>query len=126
MDAISCTLNSFNNILICIELEMEIICISEIISTIGIFLEMNDFVTLSETNRSFNKIINHDIKLTKMVNLQFLRNVDIYEFINYHHFRKINMSNTMITDDFPGELLMNCHELILHHCHNITDNFINK
>lgn len=102
---------------------MSIFLIPEIVHIIGKHLKLEELILLGNSNTYIYNNINKIISFDKLVNLQNLSKSVIYNILNNRNIFKLNMSNTMITDNFTGNI-SNCTELVLKNCFNLSDKFI--
>lgn len=97
----------------------------DIVSNLYRFLDLDDTRSFGRTNTACHQLFLKHINYDRVVKLNYL-SPNIIEFVlQRHKFCKLDLSNTMITDEFPSHLLT-CHTIILHHCYNITDAFITQ
>lgn len=86
-------------------------------------LSVKEIVQWGSINKAWKEIIANIIWPTVLFNYKIM-NVDILQdVLNRHKFRKVNLSDTMITDDFRI-LLSHCFEVNIKNCFNLTDKFI--
>ena len=97
----------------------------DIVSNLYRFLNLDDTRSFGRTNTAHHQLFLKHINYDRVVKLNYL-SPSIIEFVlRRYQFCKLDLSNTMITDEFPSHLLT-CHTIILHHCYNITDAFIKQ
>uniref|UniRef100_A0A6C0CAB8 F-box domain-containing protein n=1 Tax=viral metagenome TaxID=1070528 RepID=A0A6C0CAB8_9ZZZZ len=97
----------------------------DITSHILNFLNLDDVRSFALTRTECYKIFAYHIAFDRLVRLNHLRCPIIERVLSDWKFCKLDLSNTMISDQFPIQLLK-CNTLILHHCYLITDAFIKK
>lgn len=95
---------------------------SDIVTQICKHLNMADVASVALINMTLSRIITGTISL-KTVNLNYLSNRNLHYILNSHTLQKIDMSNTMISDTFAGNI-QHCNTVIVKHCYNLTDKFI--
>jgi len=95
---------------------------SDIVTQICKHLNMADVASVALINMTLSRIITGTISL-KTVNLNYLSIRNLHYILNSHNLQKIDMSNTMITDTFAGNI-QHCNTVIVKHCYNLTDKFI--
>jgi len=100
---------------------MSILLIPEIVQGIGNHMNINQMLILGNVNNYLHSIVKK-INFSNEVDFSLLSDEIILDILHSYYFTKINLSNTMITDDF-GDNLGYCTELILKNCFNITDDF---
>lgn len=101
---------------------MSILHYGEIFISIAHNLDFNLLLSMMTIDKKLYNIIKY-IPNFGSINLSLMHENYINKFLSMYKFRKMDLSNTMITDDFAPKL-SNCYELILKNCFNITDDFI--
>uniref|UniRef100_A0A6C0CCF3 F-box domain-containing protein n=1 Tax=viral metagenome TaxID=1070528 RepID=A0A6C0CCF3_9ZZZZ len=101
---------------------MSIFSIPEIIIQICKYLDGKELFSICQTNNLLHKMI-HNMSYPSIIDLRYLSCHNLYYILNSKTLCKVDMSNTMITDDFIGNISY-CDTLILQHCYNLTDRFI--
>lgn len=103
---------------------MSALYIQDILTKIKSFLTLKDFLLLGSIDKSINTTAINIIAYTQLIKLNYSDTI-IQKMLQGWKLRVLDLSNTMITDDFSAEII-HCHKLVVHHCYNITDKFIDK
>lgn len=102
---------------------MEIIP-NDIIKYIGdAYLDLVDIVHWQNVNKTWQKLLSNIVWSAIPYEIKIMDTEILRGILTCHKFRKVNLSDTMITDDF-GELLKDCYEVIVMNCFNLTDQFV--
>lgn len=87
-------------------------------------LTVKEIVQWGSINKKWKEIITNIIWPTVVFNFKIMDNNILWNVLTRHKFRKVDLSNTMITDNF-GILLSHCFEVTIKNCFNLTDIFVN-
>jgi hypothetical protein len=103
---------------------MSALYIQDILATIKSFVTLKEFLSLGALNKGINQVAVNVIAYTQQIKLNYSDTI-IQKMLQGWKLRILDLSNTMITDDFNGQMV-HCRRLVAHHCYNITDKFIDK
>lgn len=103
---------------------MSALYVPDILFTIKQFLPFDDFKFIGLVNKSTNHAFQIVVESTVEAKIQ-KSCFSIEKILCSWKLQKIDVSNTMICDNFAGNLT-HCREFIAHNCYRITDAFIDK
>ena len=96
----------------------------DIITYIGdTYLNLKDIVHWQSTNKKWQQLLSNIIWPTIIFNIKIMDTDILRKILTCHKFRRVNLNNTMIKDDF-ARLLSHCYEISARNCFHLTDNFV--
>ena len=101
------------------------IIIQDIVYQIGQHLCISQILHASRINKLINQHIKKIIWTHDIADLRFFDNSILRNILHTYNFTQIDLSNTMITDTFDGDL-SNITNLIVKNCICLTDEFVKK
>ena len=97
---------------------------TDIITYIGnTHLNLKDIVHWQSINKKWQLILSNIIWSDILFNVKIIDTDILRSILSRHKFRKVNLNNTMIKDDF-AKLLSHCYEISAKNCFHLTDKFV--
>jgi len=102
---------------------MECVPFDIIIYLADLFLELRDIIRLRGIGTEWNKILSRTLWPTHLYKINFLNENFFQQNLQTNKFRRVDLSDTMITDDF-AKFLTHCTDVVVRQCFYLTDEFV--
>src|SRR5690606_15447774 len=82
-----------------------------------------DIIHWQSINKKSQLLLSNIIWPTILFNIKIMDTDILRNILTHHKFRRVNLNNTMIKDDF-ARLLSHCYEISARNCFHLTDCFV--